>query len=120
MIKFGILAALVMPGLAQAMTVNEFLAKAAALQAKGMAAMISPDLGLVRDEIKTAAEAYRADLDSAKAAGRKPRGCPPPKGQARIDSKSLIASFETIPPAKRTMSVKAAFYSLMDRKYPCP
>ncbi|GAA0297931.1 hypothetical protein GCM10009087_04690 [Sphingomonas oligophenolica] len=120
MIKAGALAFLVIPAMAQAMTVDEFLAKAAALQAKGMVAMVSPDLGLVRDEIKTAATAYRADLDGAQAAGRKPRSCPPPKGQAKIDSNTLIASFRTIPAAKRTMSVKAAFYSFMDKRYPCP
>ena len=120
MIKAGALAILMMPAMAQAMTVNEFLAKAAALQAKGTAAMMSPDLGPVRDEIKTAATSYRADLDAAQAAGRQPRACPPPKGQARIDSTTLIASFKTIPPARRTMSVKTAFYSFMDKRYPCP
>ncbi len=68
------------------MTVDEFLTKAAALKAKGMAAAMSPDLGLLRGEIKTAADAYRADIDADKAAGGKPRSCPPPKGQAKIDS----------------------------------
>jgi len=119
-IKAGALALLMLPAMAQAMTVNEFLAKAAALKAKGMAAMMSSDLGLVREEIKLAATAYRAELDAGQAAGKKPRSCPPPKGQAKIDSTTLIASFQTIPPAKRTMSVKTAFYSFMDKRYPCP
>ena len=119
MIRMAALAFMLVPAAAQAMTVNEFLAKTAALQAKGFSAMISPDLTLVRDEIKAAATAYRAELDAAQAAHRKPRSCPPPKGQAKVDSNTLIASFRTIPPAKRSMSVKTAFYSFMDKRYPC-
>ena len=114
------LALLVLPMAAQAMTVDDFLAKAAALKAKGVAAMMSPDLGLLRGEIKTVADAYRADIDADKASGKKPRSCPPPKGQAKIDSNTLIGSFQTIPEGKRGMSVKTAFYSFMDKRYPCP
>lgn len=116
----GALALMLVPVAAQSMTVDEFLAKAAALKAKGMAAMMSPDLGLVRDEVKAASLAYRAEIDAARAAGKPPRACPPPKGKARIDAGTLIASFETIPPARRGMSVKAAFYSFMDKRFPCP
>ena len=119
MIRMAALAFMLVPAAAQAMTVNEFLAKTAALQAKGFSAMISPDLTLVRDEIKAAATAYRAELDAAQAAHRKPRSCPPPKGQAKVDSNTLMASFQAIPPAKRSMSVKAAFYGFMDKRYPC-
>lgn len=119
-ILLGALALLILPVAAQAMTVDEFLAKAAALQAKGVGAMMSPDLGLLRTEIRTAADSYRADVDSRKAAGKPPRSCPPPKGQAKVDSNTLIASFQTIPAGKRSMSVKTAFYSFMDKRYPCP
>lgn len=117
---FGAVALLVLPVAAQAMTVDEFLAKAAALKAKGMAAMMSPDLGLLRTEVRTAGESYRAEIETAKAAGKAPRACPPPKGQTKIDSDTLISSFQTIPAAKRTMSVKTAFYGFMDKRYPCP
>ena len=117
---WGALALLVLPVAAQAMTVDEFLTKAAALKAKGMAAMMSSDLGLLRGEIKAAGDSYRTEIDSAKASGAKPRSCPPPKGQAKIDSDTLIASFQTIPARKRMMSVKTAFYSFMDKRYPCP
>jgi hypothetical protein len=116
----GAFALLALPVAAQAMTVDEFLAKAAALKAKGMAAALSPDLGLLRTEIKAAGDSYRAEIDSAAASGKPPRSCPPPKGQAKVDSNTLIASFQTIPPAKRSMSVKTAFYSFMDKRYPCP
>ena len=119
MIKAAALALVLAPVAAEAMTVSEFLAKTSALQAKGFAAMVSPDLTLLRDEIKTAATAYRSELDAAQAAHRKPRSCPPPKGQAKVDSDTLMAAFRAIPPARRTMSVKAAFYGFMDKTYPC-
>jgi len=118
-IRVAALALLLAPVAAQAMTVNEFLAKTSALQAKGFAAMMSPDLTLLRNEVKTAATAYRAELDAAQTAHHKPRSCPPPKGQAKVDSDTLMASFKAIPPAQRTMSVKAAFYGFMDKRYPC-
>lgn len=116
----GALLVMLSPVAAQAMTVDEFLNKAAALKAKGMAAMLSPDIGLLRDEVKAAGESYRAEIEAARAAGTAPRACPPPKGQAKVDSDTLLASFRTIPPARRTMSVKTAFFSFMDKRYPCP
>ena len=108
-----------LPGAAQAMSVKEFLARAHKLQARGMAAMASPDLSLVRDEIKTSALAYRAEIDADRKAGKPPRSCPPPRGQAQIDSATLVANFEKIPAARRGMSVKSAIYAFMDERYAC-
>lgn len=116
----GALVFLVLPASIEAMTVAQFLAKAKALEAKGAAAATSSDRALLRDEIQTVASAYREDLDAAVAAGETPRACPPPKGQAKIDPGTLIATFQDIPRAKRKMSVKAAFDAFMDKRYPCP
>ena len=115
----GALALLIMPIAAQAMTVAEFLAKATALSAKGTTATASPDLGLLRDEIRTAAQAYRTVIESARTTGGTPRACLPPMGQAKIDSATLIAAFQKIPRAQRGTSVRAAFFSFMDKRYPC-
>jgi hypothetical protein len=104
---------------ASAMTVAEFLAKANALKAKGMMAAFSSDIGLLKGEMAGVAASYRADLESARAAGRKPHSCPPPKGQTRMTSTDLLAELEKIPPARRSMSMKAAFYGIMARRYPC-
>jgi len=117
-LALGALALLILPLVAQAMTVEEFLARAAALRDKGAAAP-APELDQLRDEIRTAAEAYRAVIDSARATGGKPRSCPPPKGQAKIDSATLIAAFQKIPRAQRGTSVRTAFFSFMDKRYPC-
>jgi hypothetical protein len=116
----GVLALLVLPAAADAMTVAQFLAKAKALEAKGAAGATSSDRIALRDEIQTVATAYRADLDAASVAGEMPRACPPPKGKAKIDPGTLIAAFQEIPRAKRKMSVQSAFNSFMDKRYPCP
>ena len=113
------MACLLVPVAAQAMTVETFLAKAKALQAQGMMALASSDLPLVRGEVKDAATAYRADLETDRVAGKPARACPPPVGQAKIDAKVLMTEFEAIPLAKRKVSVKTAFYAMMDRRYPC-
>lgn len=108
-----------LPASAQAMTVAEFLAKANALKAKGLFAMGSPDIKLLTGEMTAVAQAYRADIEGARKAGRTPHSCPPPKGQTKLGSKELLADFEAIPPAQRGMSVKTAFYALMRKRYPC-
>jgi hypothetical protein len=118
-IGVGALLLVLLPGAAQAMSVKEFLAKAHALQATGTQATASPDFSRLRDEITDSALAYRAKIETDRKRGKPPRSCPPPKGQAQVDSASLVANFDTIPAARRRMSVKSAFYTFMDERYPC-
>ncbi|WP_232318644.1 hypothetical protein [Sphingomonas sp. TDK1] len=66
---------------AQTMSVAEFLAKGHALQAKGAMAMVSSDIGLLKQEINGASTAYRGNLAAAAAAGRKPSSCPRPRAR---------------------------------------
>ena len=102
------------------MSVADFLAKADALKAQGFLAMMSSDVGLLKAEIMTASQAYRADADAARARGQTNLGCPPPKGQARTSSDDLIAAFRKIPaPQRAGMSVKTALYGYMARRFPC-
>lgn len=104
---------------ARAMSVAEFLAKANALKARGPLALMSSDLGLLRKEVQDIGVLYRADIQSARAAGRAPHSCPPPRDQVRMDSSQLLAELEKIPPGQRGMSMKTAFYAIMKRRYPC-
>lgn len=105
---------------AQAMTVAEFLAKAEAIKAKGMMAMMSSDTGVLRNEMKSASTAYRTDIDAAQKAGKPAHSCPPPKGKGSISSEDVMAEFNAIPAAQRArMSVKDAFYGIMKKRYPC-
>ncbi len=108
------------PATASAMTVAEFLAKVDTLEARGMAAMFSPDLKLVTTEIKTAAPAYRADAAKARAAGRVDLGCPPVTGKLGVTSDEVVRDFRAIPVAQRTtLSVRQAFYTMMRKRFTC-
>ena len=105
---------------AQAMTVAEFLAKADALKSKGVMAAMSPDVGVLRNEMKTVSTAYRADIDTAQKAEKPAHSCPPPKGKGAVSSDDIIAEFTAIPAAQRgRVSVKDAFYAMMKKRYPC-
>ncbi len=107
------------PVAAQAMSVAEFLAKVNGLKAKGLLAIGSADIGLLKTEMMGIAQAYRDDLATARKAGRAPHSCPPEKGKAKLSSKDFIADLEAIPAAQRGMSMKTAFYAMMKRRFPC-
>jgi hypothetical protein len=102
----------------QAMNVAVFLQKAEALQKKGMGAMFSSDLGLLKGEIRSASAALKAEREAARRAGRPSAYCPPTK--ASLNSNEVMAHFRTIPPAQRGRTeVRDALRSLLARKYPC-
>jgi hypothetical protein len=107
---------LLSPVIAQAMTVAEFLGKAETLQSRGVMAMFSSDIGLLKAEIKSASVAYRADV----AAGKPPQSCPPALGTVKTSSDELLAAFRAVPTAERTrLSVRAAFANYMAKRFPC-
>lgn len=100
------------------MNVATFLHKANALKGRGPLALFSGDFKLLKGEVQAAGRAYRADITAAQRAGRAPHSCPPRK--VGLSPDEVLANFNAIPPAQRTMSVKTAFYDMMKRKYPCP
>ena len=88
------------------MSVATFLAKADALRAKGLGAIGSPDIKLLRAEGQAAGQAYGARLAAERAAG-KPSSCPP-KG-ARPSSNEVLTHLRTYPAEKRAgMTMKTA------------
>lgn len=108
-------AALAAPG---DMSVATFLAKAEALQAKGVTAMFSSDVGVLKSEGKAAGQHYKARLQAEKAQGR-PSSCPPPG--VKINSDELVAFLRTYPTAARPrVSMKQAMADYFIKKYPCP
>lgn len=116
----GVLPSSALAGPPGTMSLAEFLPRAQALQKKGMGAMFSSDLKPVIAEFKAAGQAYRADLDVARAAGRTDLGCPPPKGKAKITPEQIMADFSATPPAERaTTTTKTAFYRMMRKRFPC-
>lgn len=97
------------------MTVGTFLTKADALKAKGILALVSPDIGLLKQEMGVVTTGYRDEIKAARAAGRTPHSCPPPKSSMQSDV--LINHFRALP---GNTGLKAGFYSLMKKRYPCP
>lgn len=99
------------------MSVATFLSKADALKAKGLMALGSSDIKLLRAEGQAAGMAYSARLQQERAAG-KPSSCPP-KG-ARPSSNDVLSHLRTYPPAKRpTTSMKTAMADFFIKTYPC-
>ena len=103
----------------QAMTVAVFLEKADALERRGVTAMFSSDLRLLKAEVKGAAQALKAERERRRAAGQRPAYCPPERSQ--LNSRDLLAHFRSIPPAQRErMEVRDALRTMLVRRYPCP
>ncbi len=99
------------------MSVAAFLTKVDALKAKGMMAMLSGDIKVLKTEGNAAGEAYRKRLAAERAQGR-PSSCPP-QG-SRVNSDQLIAHLNTYAPAARpATSMKTAFADYFIKTYPC-
>jgi hypothetical protein len=100
------------------MKISTFLQKADALKAKGMLALASSDVGLLKTEGQAAGNAYRARIKSDKANNRAPHSCPPAK--ASLKSDELLAHFRSYTvPQRQQMSVRTGFADMMQRRYPC-
>jgi hypothetical protein len=99
------------------MSVATFLAKADALKAKGIMALGSSDIGLLRSEGQAAGQAYKARLEGERKAG-KPSSCPP-KG-TKVQSDKLMAFLRTYPePVRPRTTMKAAIADYFIKTYPC-
>ncbi len=101
------------------MSVAAFLERADRLQAMGMRAMFSSDVGVLKAEGQAAAVAYRARLAADRSAGRPPHSCVP--SGTKINSDALIAHLRSYPAAQRqTTSMKMAMADMFAKTYPCP
>jgi len=105
---------------AQNMPLNQFLAKAGALEKKGAMALFSSDMGRLKKEMQVSAQQLRAERLAAQAAGKKPAFCPPQKPTA-LGVSEILGHFRAIPPAQRErMRTKDALRNLLAKKHPCP
>ena len=102
------------------MSVATFLAKAEALEKRGIAAMFARDFKVLKGEVESSAERYRQRIESDRTAGRKPHSCPPAKGSAKLGSDELLAHFRTYPvPRRSSVTVRSAFFDMMAKRFPC-
>jgi hypothetical protein len=100
-----------------AMTVGTFVAKAQALRANPLAAIASPDLGLLRAEAQAATAQLKAERDARKAAGKPPIACPPP-GQS-IGILEMVDGLAALPPADRRLPLKDGYAKVFAKRFPC-
>lgn len=104
---------------AQNMPVNDFLARADALQHKGAMALFSSDISLLKQEVVKSGAAWRESLKAEAAAHKPPSACPPPPPLG-LTSADILASFKSIPADQREhMTVKNAFVRMATLLYRC-
>ncbi|WAC58784.1 hypothetical protein [Brevundimonas sp. SL130] len=113
----GVLALSLIAGAAQAMTVQEFLTTAAGIP-QNPTALLRSDTRRLMGEFRGAARTVRAEQTAATAAGRAPATCMPDKVGFSPDE--ILGRFNTIPQARRNISVTQAMREWMIEKYPCP
>jgi len=104
---------------AQSMNAEVFYQRAAALQKKGVLALLSDDLTTLMNEGKAAGAKAREQRLAALAAGRKPRFCPP--GQpASMDTEEFMKRLAQIPAAQRSrIDMTEAMTRILAVKFPC-
>ncbi|HEX8214506.1 MAG TPA: hypothetical protein VF582_03430 [Allosphingosinicella sp.] len=104
---------------AQNMPLNQFLARATALEKKGPMALFSSDMGRLKKEMQNSGLALRDERRAAVRAGSKPAFCPPAK-QAGFSPREILGHFRSIPASQRArMTTKDGFRSLLANRYPC-
>jgi hypothetical protein len=98
------------------MSAADFLHKADALKAKGMMAMFSPDLSLLKAEFTAGAKAWRAQVAPS---GRPPNACPPAT-PLHMNDQEIYALIAAVPPDRRpTTSVQSAVVTGLNLRFPC-
>jgi hypothetical protein len=114
------LAAVALPGAAEAaMPLPVFLQRAEALEKKGMLALFSGDMKLLKEEVQSSLLSVRAERLAAKAAGRPQAFCPPAEG-GKLTSDELLAGLRQIPSAVRArIDLREGLKRVLVRKYPC-
>ena len=104
---------------AQSMNAEAFYKKALALKAKGPLAIMSREVRPLIREAKAAGLKARATRMAAKAAGRKPRYCPP-EGSKRLGHKEFLNGMGAIPLAERArIDMTEAMTRVLVAKFPC-
>ena len=106
------------PGL----SVADVLAKSDALERKGLLAMFSSDLGLIKAEARRDMNAFAAALQAANKAHRPLPACPPEDANGwkfTFNTDEVLKFYRSIPPQHRGMSSVQGFADFMRAKYPC-
>ncbi|MBX3594977.1 hypothetical protein [Sphingomonas sp.] len=105
---------------AERTTLGQFLARWDALEARpGDVAEDDPERLALWELVSSAAKAYRQRIADAVAAGQPAPGCPPPPGQAQLDSDEFMPRLRTLPPERRDQPFDQAMFGVLDAIFPC-
>lgn len=100
------------------MTVQQFLTIGQNIPRNRAVAMMRPDTRRLIREVTGAVSTVKAEQASAVSAGRTPAHCIPASGTG-ITPETLVARFETMPEARRRITVTQAVRDWMVERYPC-
>ena len=100
------------------MTVQQFLTIGQNIPRNRAVAMMRPDTRRLIREVTGAVSTVKAEQASAVSAGRTPAHCIPASGTG-ITPETLVARFETMPEARRRITVTQAVRDWMAERYPC-
>jgi hypothetical protein len=101
------------------MNIGAFLTRADSIARLGPLALATPEGNRLKGEVMAAAKRYKARIDAQRRAGVRTTSCPPETGSMEPDE--WLSHLRSYPvPARRSVSVYAAFDALMKKRYPCP
>lgn len=107
---------------AQPLSVAEVIAKADGLEKKGMLAIFSSDVGLIRAEANRDVQAFASAIQAANREHRPLPACPPRDSDGwkfTFNTDEILKFYRAIPPQQRGMSSVQGFADFMRVKYPC-
>lgn len=102
---------------ASAMTVQEFLTTASRIP-QNPTALLRSDTRRLMSEFRGAVHTVRTEQTQARTAGQHPANCMPDK--VSFSPNDILARFNAVPAARRSISVTQAMREWMAERYPCP
>lgn len=102
---------------ADAMTVQEFLTTASRIP-QNPTALLRADTRRLMAEFRGAMRTVRTEQSAARASGQRPATCMPDK--VAFSANDILARFNAVPSARRSISVTQALREWMGERYPCP
>lgn len=117
---FGALALVLLigaPTAASAQTVREFLATADRIP-KNPLAMFNPDARRLMDQLGDSVDRVREEQAARVSNGERRTICVPDR--VPVTPQTVLERFQSIPDARRNMTVNQAMREWMAERYPCP
>lgn len=100
-----------------AMTVGTFVNRANTLREQGIAAMLSPDFQVLKEEARQARRQLKADNAARLDAGKRPIACVP-DGET-IGIEEMLDGLAALPAADQRRPLKDGYAKVLAARFPC-